>query len=50
LETVRGLGVFAVVVRDWKEMYAAQREAGYVSDVPLFEGVNVERENTAPEI
>ncbi|GHV86253.1 hypothetical protein AGMMS50230_18610 [Spirochaetia bacterium] len=37
LAEVRGLGGLAVVARDWKEIDQALREAGYISDGPLFE-------------
>jgi hypothetical protein len=40
LADVRELGALALVVRDWQELDAALREAGYVSNGPLFEGNN----------
>ena len=42
LDDVRELGALAVVVRGWKELDQALREAGYVTDGPLFS------ENTLP--
>ena len=38
LEDVREAGALALVVRGWKELDAALRKAGAVSDGPLFEG------------
>ena len=40
LADVRELGALTVVVRGWKDLDAALREAGYVSDGPLFEKGN----------
>jgi len=40
LETVRGLGGLAVVVKSWKELDAVLRREGYADDGPLFEGSN----------
>jgi hypothetical protein len=40
LEKIRGSGGMAVVVKSWKELDTALREAGYVTDGPLFEGDN----------
>jgi hypothetical protein len=37
LEDIRGLGGFALVVRDWRELDAALRGGGYAGDGPLFE-------------
>jgi len=37
---VNALGCLALVVRGWKELDEALRKAGYVSNGPLFEGVN----------
>jgi hypothetical protein len=37
LETVRGLGCVAVVVRDWRELDTALRNEGYVDDGPVCE-------------
>ena len=39
---VQEMGALALVVRGWNELDKALREAGYVSDGPLFE------ENNAP--
>ncbi|GHT89395.1 hypothetical protein FACS1894137_18550 [Spirochaetia bacterium] len=36
LAEIRELGGLAVMVRDWKEIDSALREAGYISDGPLF--------------
>jgi hypothetical protein len=38
LETVRGLGGLAVVVKSWRDLAAALRGAGYAEDGPLFDG------------
>ena len=40
LADVRELGALALVVRGWQELDAALREAGYVSNGPLFEENN----------
>jgi hypothetical protein len=37
---VQKLGALALVVRGWQELDAALREAGYVSNGPLFEANN----------
>jgi hypothetical protein len=37
LETVRGLGGMALVVKSWQEIDNALRDGGYISDGPLFE-------------
>lgn len=36
LDDVKTLGGLAVMVRDWRDLDAALREAGYISDGPLF--------------
>lgn len=36
LDDVKTLGGLCLVVRDWKEIDSALREAGYISDGPLF--------------
>jgi hypothetical protein len=38
---VRELGALALVVRGWWELDEALRDAGYVSNGPLFEGANI---------
>jgi hypothetical protein len=40
LTDVREMGALALVIRDWQDLDMAFREAGYVSDGPLFEGHN----------
>jgi hypothetical protein len=45
LADVRELGALALVVKGWWELDEALREAGYVSNGPLFEG-----NNTAPHV
>ena len=42
LEKIRGLGGMALVVRSWWELDEALREAGYVSNGPLFEYTKLE--------
>jgi hypothetical protein len=37
LADIRALGGLAVMVRGWKELDQALREAGYANDGPLFE-------------
>ena len=50
LADIKALGGLAVVVRDWRELDAALRGAGYATeDMPLFEGGSIERKNEAPE-
>jgi len=36
----KGLGGLALVVRGWRELDEALKEAGYVSNGPLFEASN----------
>ena len=38
LETIKSLGGLSVVVRSWKELDQLLREAGIITDGPLFEG------------
>jgi hypothetical protein len=44
LESIRGNGGLAVVVKSWQELDQALREAGYVTDGPLFEGTVLREE------
>jgi hypothetical protein len=41
-DQVNGLGGLALVVRDWRELDAALRKAGYVDDGELFSGEGAE--------
>jgi hypothetical protein len=40
LAEVQALGGLAVTVRGWRELDEVLREAGYVTNGPLFEGSN----------
>jgi hypothetical protein len=44
LERIRGSGGLAVVVKSWQELDGSLREAGYVTDGPLFEGTILREE------
>jgi hypothetical protein len=48
LEMIEQQGGMAVIARSWTDVDRALREAGYVSDGPLFEAPEVPGENSKP--